>query len=79
MVRGKGYVTSTADIERIVVKADRKGTPVLLKDVATVNLGPQIRRGVLDFNGQGDTVGRHCGDAPRRKRAECDRAREGKN
>ncbi|MBN2108919.1 MAG: efflux RND transporter permease subunit [Deltaproteobacteria bacterium] len=57
MVRGKGYVTSTADIESIVVKADRKGTPVLLKDIAAVNLGPQIRRGVLDFNGQGDTVG----------------------
>ena len=57
MVRGKGYVQSTADLEKIVVKADGKGTPVLLKDIAAINLGPQIRRGVLDFNGQGDTVG----------------------
>ena len=57
MVRGKGYVTSTADLEKVVVKADAKGTPVLLRDVAAITLGPQIRRGVLDFNGRGDTVG----------------------
>ena len=57
MVRGKGYVQSTADLEKIVVKADGKGTPVLLRDIASIALGPQIRRGVLDFNGQGDTVG----------------------
>jgi len=57
MVRGKGYVKSTADLDKVVVKTNEKGTPVLLRDVATITLGPQIRRGVLDFNGQGDTVG----------------------
>ncbi len=57
MVRGKGYVKSVADLDKVVVKTNEKGTPVLLRDVATVSLGPQIRRGVLDFNGEGDAVG----------------------
>ncbi|MCX5894265.1 MAG: efflux RND transporter permease subunit, partial [Proteobacteria bacterium] len=57
MVRGKGYVKSVADLDKVVVKTNEKGTPVLLGDVATVSLGPQIRRGVLDFNGEGDAVG----------------------
>jgi len=57
MVRGKGYVRSTDDLEMTAVKAGRTGTPVLLKDVAEVTLGPQIRRGVLDLDGEGDAVG----------------------
>ena len=57
MVRGKGYVKSTAELDKVVVKTNEKGTPVLLRDVATIALGPQIRRGVSDFNGEGDTVG----------------------
>ena len=57
MVRGKGYVKSTADLEKVVVKTNEKGTPVLLQDVATIALGPQIRRGVLDFDGDGEAVG----------------------
>ena len=57
MVRGKGYVKSTADLEKVVVKTNEKGTPVLLKDVSTIALGPQIRRGVLDFDGDGEAVG----------------------
>ncbi len=57
MVRGKGYVTSTADLEKVVVKTNDKGTPVLLRDVADIALGPQIRRGIMDFDGEGDTVG----------------------
>ena len=57
MVRGRGYVKSTADLDKVVVKTNEKGTPVLLRDVATITLGPQIRRGVLDFNGEGDAVG----------------------
>jgi Cu(I)/Ag(I) efflux system membrane protein CusA/SilA len=57
MVRGKGYVKSTGDLDKVVVKTNDKGTPVLLRDVATITLGPQIRRGVLDFNGEGDAVG----------------------
>jgi Cu(I)/Ag(I) efflux system membrane protein CusA/SilA len=57
MVRGKGYVKSAVDLNKVVVKTNEKGTPVLLKDVATIALGPQIRRGISDFNGDGDTVG----------------------
>lgn len=57
MVRARGYVQNTEALEQIVVKASPQGTPVLLRDVATVALGPQIRRGVADFNGEGDTVG----------------------
>jgi len=57
MVRGKGYVKSAADLDKVVVKTNETGTPVLLKDVATIALGPQIRRGISDFNGDGDTVG----------------------
>jgi Cu(I)/Ag(I) efflux system membrane protein CusA/SilA len=57
MVRGRGYVKSTADLDQVVVKTDERGTPVLLRDVATVALGPQIRRGLADWNGEGDVVG----------------------
>src|SRR5512134_881895 len=46
MVRGRGYVRSTADLERIVLRTDPLGTPVLLRDVGEVALGPEIRRGV---------------------------------
>lgn len=56
MVRGRGYVKSIHDIENIVLRADA-GTPVLIKDVAQVALGPEMRRGVADFNGEGDAVG----------------------
>ncbi len=58
MVRGRGYVGSVEDIENIVVSVDAKtGTPVLVKQLATVALGPDIRRGVADLDGLGDTVG----------------------
>jgi len=58
MVRGRGYAKSVADIEKIAVKADEKtGTPVLIKDVARVELGPDLRRGIADLNGEGDAVG----------------------
>src|SRR5206468_3074684 len=56
MVRGRGYVHSVDDIDRIVVGANANGVPVLVRDVAEVSLGPEIRRGVVDLNGQGDTV-----------------------
>jgi copper/silver efflux system protein len=56
MVRGRGYVTNIQDIENIVLRSDG-GTPVLIKDVAKVALGPELRRGVADYNGQGDVVG----------------------
>ena len=57
MVRGRGYVKSTADLEQIVLKTDERGTPVLLRDVAQVSLGPEIRRGVADLDGRGEVVG----------------------
>jgi Cu(I)/Ag(I) efflux system membrane protein CusA/SilA len=57
MVRGRGYAKSVGDIEAIVVGRDDKGTPVLIKNVARVALGPDIRRGLADLDGLGDTVG----------------------
>jgi copper/silver efflux system protein len=57
MVRARGYIKSTDDLGRIVVKTNDEGTPVLLRDVATIALGPQIRRGVADLDGTGDAVG----------------------
>ena len=57
MVRARGYVTSTADLEKVVVKTNGSGTPVLLRDVADIAVGPQIRRGIMDFDGRGGAVG----------------------
>jgi Cu(I)/Ag(I) efflux system membrane protein CusA/SilA len=58
MVRGRGYVKSVDDIERIVVKTDpATGTPILVRQLARVTVGPDIRRGVADLDGEGDTVG----------------------
>ena len=56
MVRGRGYVKSAEDIEKLVLKTEG-GTPIQVKDVATVVLGPEMRRGIADYNGQGDVVG----------------------
>lgn len=55
MVRGRGYLRGKADLEQLVVKAER-GTPVLLSDVARVELGPDERRGVAELNGEGEVV-----------------------
>lgn len=57
MVRARGYVKSADELARVAVKASPGGTPVLLGSVATVTTGPQLRRGVADYNGMGDTVG----------------------
>ena len=56
MVRGRGYVKSLGDLEKLVLKTEN-GTPITVKDVATVALGPEMRRGIADYNGQGDVVG----------------------
>jgi Cu(I)/Ag(I) efflux system membrane protein CusA/SilA len=56
MVRGRGYVRSLADLEKLVLKT-QNGTPVTVGDVATVALGPEMRRGIADYDGQGDVVG----------------------
>ncbi len=55
MVRGKGYLRGRSDIELLVLKAD-KGTPVLIRDVARVELMPDERRGVTELNGEGEVV-----------------------
>ncbi|OGS91184.1 MAG: cation transporter, partial [Gallionellales bacterium GWA2_59_43] len=55
MVRGKGYLNGKGDIENLVVKAER-GTPVLLRDIARVELGPDERRGLAELNGEGEVV-----------------------
>ena len=57
MVRGRGYLKDIADIEKIAVGTNERGTPVLLRDVGTVQLGPDMRRGVADLNGDGEAVG----------------------
>ncbi len=56
MVRGRGYVKTTQDLEQLVLKSEG-GTPITVKDVAQVALGPEMRRGVADLDGQGDVVG----------------------
>src|SRR5574341_2039583 len=56
MVRGRGYVKEIADIESMVLRSEG-GTPVTIKDVATVSLGPEMRRGIADLDGEGDVVG----------------------
>lgn len=56
MVRGKGYLRDINDIENLVVKAER-GVPVLVRDVARVELGPEERRGLAELNGEGEVVG----------------------
>ncbi len=55
-VRGRGYIKSTKDIEKVVVKS-HKGTPVRIGDIASVQIGPEIRRGLAELNGEGETVG----------------------
>ncbi|MGZ9005664.1 MAG: efflux RND transporter permease subunit, partial [Burkholderiales bacterium] len=55
MVRGRGYLRGKGDLEMLVVKAER-GTPVYLRDVARVEMGPDERRGLTELNGEGEVV-----------------------
>lgn len=57
MVRGLGYIKSIEDVENIPVGVDRNGTPILIRNIADVHLGPELRRGLADWNGEGETVG----------------------
>jgi Cu(I)/Ag(I) efflux system membrane protein CusA/SilA len=58
MVRGRGYIKKISDIEEIVVGTGKSGgTPILVKNLGTVTLGPDIRRGIADLNGEGEVVG----------------------
>ncbi len=57
MVRGLGYIESTKDLEQIVVGNDQNGTPILLRDIAEIGIGPELRRGLVDVDGKGEAVG----------------------
>ncbi|MGD8435787.1 MAG: efflux RND transporter permease subunit [Syntrophobacterales bacterium] len=57
MVRGLGYISGVKDLEMIPLRVDKDGTPTLLRDVATVRVGPELRRGLADYNGRGEVVG----------------------
>lgn len=56
-VRGQGYIKSKEDVENTVIKSTASGTPILIKNIANVTLGGDIRRGALDKNGEGEVVG----------------------
>jgi len=57
MVRGLGYIKSVEDLKNIPLGADERGTPILLRNLATIKIGPELRRGIADYNGTGDVVG----------------------
>jgi len=57
MVRGLGFIEGVRDLEQIVLDVGSGGTPLTLSDVANVTIGPEIRRGLADWNGEGETVG----------------------
>ncbi|VTZ28061.1 hypothetical protein MPC4_350018 [Methylocella tundrae] len=59
MIRGRGYLRNMRDLGNVVLKADTggSGTPVLLKNVARIELGPDERRGIAEMNGAGEVVG----------------------
>jgi Cu(I)/Ag(I) efflux system membrane protein CusA/SilA len=57
MVRGRGYIQNVGDIEQVSLGAKPDGTPILVKDVGRVHIGPDMRRGVADLNGEGDVAG----------------------
>ena len=57
MVRGLGYIQSIEDVENTPVGVDENGTPILIRNIAHVHLGPELRRGLIDWNGEGETVG----------------------
>ena len=70
MIRGLGTIESPQDLEKIALGVDGAGTPILLRDVATVVIGPDMRRGVAEWDGEGETVGgivvvRHGADTRR--------------
>jgi len=57
MVRGLGYIKSIADLKTIPVGVDANGTPIRLQDVAHIHLGPELRRGLVELNGEGEVAG----------------------
>jgi len=57
MIRARGYIKKIEDLQNIPIARNSKGIPVLLRDIAEVRIGPQMRRGVADLDGLGETVG----------------------
>ncbi len=57
MVRGLGYITSIEDLKTVPVGMGQNNAPILLEDVAHIHLGPELRRGIAEWNGEGETVG----------------------
>src|SRR5438093_8139286 len=57
LVRGRGYIKSLEDIENLAVGSDGMGTPVFVKNIARVELGPDMRRGIAELNGEGEVTG----------------------
>lgn len=57
MVRGLGYITSIDDLEKVPVGMGPNNAPILLEDIAQIHLGPELRRGIAEWNGEGETVG----------------------
>ena len=57
MVRAKGYITGIEDLNHIPLGVNKSGTPILLRDVAKIRLGPQMRRGIAELDGEGEVVG----------------------
>ncbi len=56
MVRGRGYARSAKDFEDLVLATSEKGSPIRVRDVGQVVIGPELRRGVSDLDGKGDAV-----------------------
>jgi Cu(I)/Ag(I) efflux system membrane protein CusA/SilA len=56
MVRGRGYIESLDDLAGIAVGTDGRGTPILLRDIAQIHKGPELRRGLADLNGEGEVA-----------------------
>ncbi|MDQ6956552.1 MAG: CusA/CzcA family heavy metal efflux RND transporter [Mariprofundaceae bacterium] len=57
MVRGLGYIKSLHDLEMIPIGVDNNGTPIFLKQIANIHLGPELRRGLVELNGEGEVAG----------------------
>jgi copper/silver efflux system protein len=57
MVRGEGYIENIDDLKKVALAVDPGGTPILLGDLATVQIGPDMRRGLAELDGQGEVVG----------------------
>ncbi|MHB8481408.1 MAG: efflux RND transporter permease subunit [Nitrospiria bacterium] len=57
MIRGQGYIKTLSDLEQVPLGIGKNGVPILLKEVASVSFGPEMRRGVTELNGEGEVVG----------------------